>query len=117
MAKVFVMLFMVIGVVALAGPVQDPLAVAPTMYKKKFENDRVRIMQVTFKPGQSIAWHSHPDHAVYAISGGTLNVFTPDGKAEKMTLKTGDAGFFNAGKHRGRNIGKTTIRILVVELK
>jgi quercetin dioxygenase-like cupin family protein len=117
MARVFVLMLFVLGAMALAGPVQDPLAVAPAMYKKKFENDRARVMQVTFKPGQSIAWHSHPDHLVYVISGGSLSVFKPDGSSQALKLKTGEVLYLPAEKHRGRNTGKTTLRLLVTELK
>jgi hypothetical protein len=33
---------------------QDPLKAAPNMYKLLFENDRVRVMEVTFKPGRRL---------------------------------------------------------------
>ena len=49
---------------------EDPLAVAPKMYKRLFENERVRVMEVTFEPGDKIAKHSHPDHFVTVLEPG-----------------------------------------------
>jgi hypothetical protein len=36
----------------------------PNIYKRLFENDRVRLFEVRFKPGECIALHSHPDHVI-----------------------------------------------------
>jgi quercetin dioxygenase-like cupin family protein len=96
---------------------QDPLEVAPDMYKEHFENDRVRVMEVTFQLGQKIALHSHPDHVAYLLNGGKLKVSTPDGKTEEVEVKTGDVVWFDAVTHSAENVGDTEIRILVVELK
>ena len=95
----------------------DPLVVGTGMYKLHYENDRVRVMEVTFEPGASIGMHSHPDHAVYFIEGGTLNVTTGDGKEQVLEAKTGDAAWLPAVSHKATNTGKTRVRILVTELK
>lgn len=96
---------------------QDPLAVGPKIYKKLFENDRVRMLEVTFTPGDSIAFHSHPDHAVYAVTGGTLRVTTSDGNVQEAKLKAGDPIWFGAVTHAAKNIGTTRLKLVVVELK
>jgi quercetin dioxygenase-like cupin family protein len=96
---------------------QDPLKVAPDMYKLLSENDRIRVMEVTFAPGGKIAKHSHPDHMAYAVSGGKLRISKPDGTSQDLDAKTGDVFWLPAETHWGENIGETTIRILVVELK
>lgn len=54
---------------------QEPLKVAPEMYKLLHENDRIRVLEVTFKPGSKIPKHSHPDHMVYALTAGKLKIF------------------------------------------
>jgi quercetin dioxygenase-like cupin family protein len=95
---------------------QDSLEVAPDMYKKHFENERVRVTEVTFQPGQEIAVHSHPDHVAYLLSGGKLSV-TTNGKTEDIEVKTGDVVWFDAVTHAATNVGNTEVRILVVELK
>jgi beta-alanine degradation protein BauB len=96
---------------------QDPIKVGPNIYKMLFENDRVRMLEVTFAPGDSIAFHSHPDHAVYTVTGGTLRVTTSDGKTQVAELKAGDPIWFSAVTHAAKNIGTTPIKLVVVELK
>jgi quercetin dioxygenase-like cupin family protein len=96
---------------------QDPIKVGPNIYKKLFENDRVRMLEVTFAPGDSIAMHSHPDHAVYTVTGGTLRVTTSDGKTMVADLKAGDPIWFPAVMHAAKNIGTTSLKLVVVELK
>ena len=96
---------------------QDPIKVGPNIYKKLFENDRVRMLEVTFAPGDSIAMHSHPDHAVYAVTGGKLRVTTSDGKTMEADLKAGDPIWFPAVTHAAKNIGTTSLKLVVVELK
>jgi quercetin dioxygenase-like cupin family protein len=96
---------------------QDPLTVAPKMYKLRTENDRIRVMEVTFAPGAKIEPHSHPDHMAYALSGGTLKIHKGDGSVQDADLKTGDVLWIPAEKHWAENVGQTTVRLLVVELK
>jgi quercetin dioxygenase-like cupin family protein len=95
---------------------QDPLEVAPGMYRLLFENDKVRVMEVTFQPGQKIAAHAHPDHYVYVAEGGTLRISKDDGSSD-VTVKPGDVIWINAEKHWAENIGTTVVRLIVNELK
>lgn len=96
---------------------QDPLAVAPEMYRLLFENERVRVMEVTFKPGQKIAPHSHPDHYVYVAEGGKLRLSKPDVDPAEIEVKPGDVVWIAAEKHWAENIGTTQVRLIVNELK
>lgn len=96
---------------------QDPVKVGPNIYKTLFENERVRVCQATFKPGDTMAMHSHPDHFVYVKSGGKLQVGTPDGKSQDLDLKAGDVLWLPAQTHKGKNIGTTDVVLIVNELK
>jgi beta-alanine degradation protein BauB len=113
----FVLFIVFSLVVAGTATAQDPLKVGPNIYKKIFENERVRMLEVTFAPGDSIGMHSHPDHAVYTIIGGKLRVTTSDGKTQVADLKAGDPIWFPAIIHAAKNIGATSLKLLVVELK
>ena len=46
----------------------DPLKAASNVYKLLNENDKVRVLRVTSKPGEVAKMHAHPDHVVYALS-------------------------------------------------
>jgi quercetin dioxygenase-like cupin family protein len=116
-----ILLILLIALVAVnftAGTIlaQDPLKVAPTMYKLVTENARVRVMEVTFKPGEQIATHSHPDHLAYFLSGGTLKI-TANGKTNEVIGKAGDPVWIPAETHSAVNTGKTEVKVLVLELK
>lgn len=104
---------------AAAGTVmaQDPLEVGPDVYKLKFENERVRVMEVTFAPGASIAMHSHPDHFAYVITGGKLILSYPDGTSKEAQANPGDVLWMGAESHAAQNPGATELKLLVVELK
>lgn len=96
---------------------QDPVKVGPRIYKCVFENERTRVCEVTFKPGDRIAPHSHPDHLVYAMSTGKLRI-TPAGQdGAEADIKPGMVLFIPSETHSAVNIGNTDVRLLVVELK
>jgi len=113
------MSLLVAALAALAAPLraQDPVRVGPDIYKCTFENERVRVCEVTFKPGAKIATHSHPNHLVYSLTGGKLLVTGPDGKATESVSKAGDVTWSPATTHSGSNPGPTEVKVLVVELK
>lgn len=96
---------------------RDPVDIGPNIYKTVLDNERVRAMEVTFKKGDSIAVHDHPDHMAYAMTDGKLQI-TPEGKpAQEFEIKKGQALWITAEAHQARNIGDNEIRLLVVELK
>ena len=55
-----VLVAVLVAVLAPLARAQDPLKVGPDVYKLIFENDKVRVVCVDFKPGDSIGVHSHP---------------------------------------------------------
>lgn len=95
----------------------DPLEAAPDMYKLIFENDRVRVMQVSFEVGQSIPEHSHPDHFVYVLEGEKLQITKNDGTVADADLKAGDVVWIDAETHSAVNTGTTPVKLLVTEMK
>jgi quercetin dioxygenase-like cupin family protein len=94
----------------------DPLVAAPNAYKFLNENDKVRVLEVVFKPGDIAKMHHHPEHVVYALKGGKAK-FTSEGKTQEMEIKTGSVVFLGAQEHETQNIGDTTLDLIVVELK
>jgi quercetin dioxygenase-like cupin family protein len=95
----------------------DPAMVAGDVYKMVMENERVRVFDVQFKPGQKAEMHGHPDHVIYVLSDYTLDLKLPDGSSQVIPLKAGQTFYMNAGPHAAVNIGNTDGHALVVELK
>jgi beta-alanine degradation protein BauB len=94
----------------------DPLVSASNVYKLLNENDKVRVLQVTFKPNDTAKMHHHPFHSVYVLSGGTLRL-TSGGKTQEIDVKTGQVIFLESQDHEAKNIGNTTLDLVVTELK
>lgn len=95
---------------------RDPMKVAKNVYKFIMENNRVRVLEASFKPGDKAIMHDHPDHVVYVLNDGKINLKS-SGKTDVLDLKKGQAIFLKAQSHEAENTGKTDLHLLVVELK
>ena len=99
------MLLANIGLVLAAGlfaahvSAMDFVEAAPKQAKVLVDNDKVRVIHVTFKKGDKIPMHSHPDIVVYVIKGGKIKFTNADGKVTESENKAGDAFFRPAVTH------------------
>ncbi len=96
---------------------QDPLVVNAKTIAKKLENPRVRVLEATIKPGDKEQTHSHPAYVVYVIEGGKFRNHAADGTVTDGEFKTGDVIYRDAVTHWAENIGNTSIRLVLVDLK
>ncbi|MBT2396981.1 cupin domain-containing protein [Streptomyces sp. ISL-100] len=96
---------------------QDPVQVAPNLYKVLFENDRVRLLEVRQKPGDESAMHGHPDCLIYCLSEGKVTFSSPSGESQEVELRTGDTIWQESQEHAAKNTGATDVVGLVFELK
>jgi quercetin dioxygenase-like cupin family protein len=102
---------------ATAALADDPVKVAPNVYKVILENEHVRVLSVTMQPGGKTPMHSHPANIVYSLSTAKVRFTTPDGKSVDVALKAGDIVWNEAQTHTTENVGTTKVRALVVEMK
>jgi quercetin dioxygenase-like cupin family protein len=97
---------------------QDPLTAAANVYKKVLlENDQVRVLQVEFAPGDVAPWHQHPNHVVYALTGGKLEITDKGKPSSILEIKPGDTMYLTAVTHMAKNVGTTPLKLVVTELK
>lgn len=97
---------------------QDAALVNPKTIHVTLDNEHVRVFEATLPPGWKENMHSHPTSIVYVIVGGTVLNHLPDGTtSDATTLTAGETLYRDPIKHWNENIGKTTIRLIVVELK
>jgi quercetin dioxygenase-like cupin family protein len=109
-----------ICVLAVAGLVrgdQDPAKVNAKTIALKLENQRVRVLEATLKPGDKENIHSHPAYVIYVIAGGKFRNHAADGTVTDGEFKTGDVIYRDPVTHWAENTGNTTIRLVLVELK
>jgi beta-alanine degradation protein BauB len=96
---------------------EDAAKVAPHIYKVLFENERVRLLEVTMQPGDSSEMHSHPDNLIYVLSDGKVTFTAPSGETADLELATGASTWMDATEHATDNVGGTTVRVLFFEPK
>lgn len=77
----------------------DPVAVAPEIYSVKLENDYVRTILTTARPGEFTPLHSHPGRVAVFLNDCTDRRI--DGKGETIERKfaAGDAVWAPAETH------------------
>ncbi|HEX3187976.1 MAG TPA: hypothetical protein VHQ94_24470 [Pyrinomonadaceae bacterium] len=96
---------------------QDAAKVNAKYINVKVDNARVRVFESTLKPGDKEALHSHPASIIYVIEGGKVRNHAADGTVAEGELKTGDVQYREPITHWAENIGTTTTRLIIVELK
>jgi quercetin dioxygenase-like cupin family protein len=94
----------------------DAVTAAPNLYKLVQDTLGIRILEATYKPGDSSVLHSHPVNAMYVIQGGTAEFKLKDGSKMSMEMKAGMSGVRGYDLHSVKNTGKTTLKVLVVEV-
>jgi quercetin dioxygenase-like cupin family protein len=102
---------------SMQGDAMDAVTVAPNLYKVVGDSLGIRILEATYKPGDSSAMHTQPDNAVYVIQGGSVTSFGKDGKQMVSEVKTGSTSIRAASEaHVTKNTGNTTIKTMIVQV-
>ncbi|MEW5675846.1 hypothetical protein ABGT15_05995 [Flavobacterium enshiense] len=97
---------------------QDPVKVAPDVYKKiLLENDAVRVIELEITAGQTIPWHSHPDHTAYALTDAKIEITDKGKPAVVADIKAGEVLFIPKVTHMAKNIGTSSAKLIVTEIK
>lgn len=103
---------------SLAQAVPPGFVASPDIYKVIAENDKYRVIEVTWKPGQKDLSHSHPDSAVYYLTNSSLrNQFSGRPPMEGSPI----AGTVRIqppiASHTIENIGSADCRLIMFEPK
>ena len=96
---------------------QDPVKIDPAHHKVELENADVRVLRISFEPGEKAPPHDHPNSVAIVLSDGVNRLTTEGQKPTENPQKRGDVVLVNAGKHSVENIGKARTDVILVELK
>ncbi len=96
---------------------QNPTKVDSKHYKVEFENDKVRVLRITYGPGEKSVMHEHPDAFAVFLTDIKGKFTLPDGKTLDNTSKGGTTMWTPAGKHLPENTGDKPFELILVELK
>ncbi len=96
----------------------DPPTAAPHIFETEFENDRVRVLRVNERPGETPPLHSLKDRLVAHVNSCAWTVDDEEGNRKMYSYRPGDIYWLTATT-RG---GKTSQVIqpchtLVIEIK
>ncbi|MFT6867510.1 MAG: quercetin dioxygenase-like cupin family protein [Cyclobacteriaceae bacterium] len=96
----------------------DIVKVSPDNYKVLLENEYVRIVEYALKTGEKDNLHNHPANTEYVVSGGNIRVYPENGQPVDNSEVTGTVFWADkTTKHYVENIGNTTVKILLHEIK
>lgn len=96
---------------------QDAVKVDPKHYKVEFENDQVRVLRISYGPGEKSVMHEHPANIAVFLADAKGRFTLPDGKSQEVSMKAGTTQWDAGGKHLPENVGDKGFELIVVELK
>lgn len=93
-------------------------ALPPARPTLKIDNDRVRVTQWDFAPGEATGWHRHAhDYVVVPMTDGQLTLVTKDGTIT-ADLTVGGAYARPVGvEHDVQNLTARQITFIEIEIK
>ena len=78
----------------------------------------VKMTLVTLLPGASLAPHTHSTFLAYFIDGGVIESTPKNGSPARLELSSGlHMQSPPMGIHSDKNVGSTTVKFLLIELK
>jgi mannose-6-phosphate isomerase-like protein (cupin superfamily) len=119
-ARLLVPAFLLAGVIAHPAIAQEKKdEKAPVRAQKIYiNNDRVRVSESVFKPGEVNPMAKRGYRVTRVLKGSTTLVRThADGKTEKLEVKEGDVYVSPADNASTKNVGQSEIVIYTVVLK
>ena len=96
---------------------QDAVTADPKHYKVEFENEQVRVLRISYGPGEKSVMHEHPANLAVFLVDGQAKFTLPDGKSQEATMKAGATQWGDAQKHLPENVGAKRFELILVELK
>lgn len=100
-----------------AGLAQDATEVDPAHYTVEFENDRVRVLRISYPPGEASQMHSHPAGVVVFLTDAEGKFMAPDGTSETMTADAGTVIWTEETTHLPENVSDDPLEVIQIELK
>lgn len=120
MRAVFTCLVLCAGIAigATVKPSLDPARLAPHIYQVLLENERIRVLDVTVRNGETPPLHGHPDRLIVYLNSCAWLTESEDGNRGMQSYTTGDVVWQPAETHGGQSSNVVhDCRQLEIELK
>lgn len=89
------------GIAAAQFNALDPIRVAPHIFENVLENERVRVLKVTERNGETAPLHAHPERLIVYLSPCAWIEEAADGSQQMQSFKLGDTVWENRVTHGG----------------
>ena len=96
---------------------QDAVKADPKHYKVLIDNPSVRVLKISYAPGEKSVMHQHPDSIVIPLDTSKVRFTTPDGKSTDQELAKDSATYSEATTHNPANVGTAKFDAILVEFK
>src|SRR5712692_11636543 len=106
------------GTLSQSNSPQSPVEISgEPRHHPKFENEFVRVWDVTVPAGDATLWHVHRnDNVVVTFGNASLHLVTLGAPPTDSELKLGDVGFRKSTYvHRAMNVGTTPFHNFTIE--
>ena len=97
--------------------IDDIVKLSPDVHRVLFENEAIRVLEVSVKAGAKVPMHTNPPNVNYIVKPGTLRLSEPDGSLVDLTLQERQVIPAPVGRHAVENVGDTEVRTICIELK
>lgn len=94
----------------------DPVRVDSKHYKVEFENERVRVVRISYGPGEKSVMHGHPESISVFLTDASARFTYPDGRSEDISAKAGTVMHMDAFNHLPESFGQA-FELIQIELK
>jgi quercetin dioxygenase-like cupin family protein len=96
---------------------QDPIVVDSKHYKLEFENEHVRVIRITYGPGEESVMHYHPAAVAVFLVDQKVQFTFPNGETAEVETKAGETIWTEAGPHLPKNLTEGPLELILVEMK
>lgn len=101
---------------ALAQPLPRSYVASPDIYKVLAQDERFKVIAVTWRPGQKDVLHSHPANGVYYLTDCSIRIHAPDGSFRDAQPRAGYAVVQPPiPGHVLENVGTADCRLIMFE--
>ena len=95
----------------------DPVSVDAQHYKIELENEKVRVLRISYGPRERSEMHSHPNSVAVFLTGVNARFTFPDGTTEDISGGAGEAAWIPAMTHLPENLTDEPFEAILIELK
>lgn len=97
---------------------RDAVALDPQHYKVELENDRVRIVRISYGGHEKSVMHQHPPGVGVFMTDAKFKFTYPDGRSEDIEAKAGQFLWFaETWEHLPENLGDGPTEVIYIETK